>query len=112
MSVERAASGAVVWRRIAKATWGGRDAHGGVPFSQKEAWREGYDEAMRQVRCVVEGPDVQRSLYSDAADSFAAHLRLVRVADLEQDEYDLLERLVQWHVEQRDQGEKPEGSTS
>lgn len=35
--------------RLARAIWGGRHAHGGVPFDQKSAWHQGYAECKRQV---------------------------------------------------------------
>jgi hypothetical protein len=36
-------------QRLTLAVWDGRHAHGGVPFDQKSAWRQGYDECKRQV---------------------------------------------------------------
>lgn len=42
-------------RRIRRALWYGRDAHGGVPFAEKDRWQQGYDEAKRQVLAVLDG---------------------------------------------------------
>lgn len=36
-------------KAVAKALWGSRDAHGGVPFASKGYWHEGYSEAKRAV---------------------------------------------------------------
>ncbi len=43
---------------LVKATWGGEDAHGGVPFDQKHVWRQGYDEARRQLLAAAARIDV------------------------------------------------------
>jgi hypothetical protein len=34
---------------LAKATWGGHHAHGGIPFDQKAAWADGYNTAKCQL---------------------------------------------------------------
>lgn len=36
-------------QRLSKATWGGRDAHGGVAMDAKPTWLAGYDQARRQL---------------------------------------------------------------
>lgn len=33
--------------RLVRALHFGRDGHGGIPFDRKDAWRQGYDAAMR-----------------------------------------------------------------
>ena len=47
-------------RRIRRALWFGRDAHGGVPFDLKPVWRQGYDEAKREVLAALEAPAQNR----------------------------------------------------
>jgi hypothetical protein len=36
--------------------WHSRDAHAGVPFSDKHVWRAGYDEAKRAVLGEINDP--------------------------------------------------------